>query len=495
VKLKKYLLVTNRSIPIIFIAAILICLAAYAYIGSFMRLSGDDYCYAAHLGQGSFWQAQVNSYLEVSTYNANRFSLTLFSGLAGLFHPVVNGVLPGIVIVLWLVGLVFALRMVFQSLRLQVPLWLCLLLALFIEFITLYQAPDIGQSLYWRSGMLPYMLPIVGNTYLFAILLRSWNKDSQPWSTVMGVFLLAFISGGFSEVGLFFQMSWLGLMWLVTRIVDHRTNAQASGKTMIFLVTMSATVLALVLLVLSPTNQIRRGLDSSTPGLLQFLEIVGLYTVKFFARSFRDQPLPTIYSVVVAALFGMVVLFPLGVRLKPATSLKRILLWVVIFGLSYFVLIAVSSVPFAYIQSAEPEPRAQIVARFVMTLSLAFSGIVIGLYLAAKAQKQRDLSARVIQLAVVLVLVAAAFYPVRAAWQVYQGAPKYQKWAYFWDMRDNDIRTARAQGLVDVQVIEIDHIINRVGDLAPDPGYWYNICAAAYYQVDSIRADLPGWDQ
>jgi apolipoprotein N-acyltransferase len=254
-------------------------------------------------------------------------------------------------------------------------------------------------------------------------------------------------------------------------------------------------MLALVLLVLSPTNQMRRGPDSSSLGLLQLLEIVGLYTVKFFARSFRDQPLPTIYAIVVATLFGMVVLFPLGVRLKPAISLKRVVLWVVIFWLSYFVLIAVSSIPFAYIQSAEPEPRAQIVARFVMTLSLVLSGIVVGLYVAVKAQKQRGLSARVIQLAVVLVLVAAAFYPVHAAWQVYQHAPKYQKWAYFWDMRDTDIRTAQAQGFADLQVIEIDHIIDRVGDLAPDPGYWYNICAAAYYQVNSIRADLPGWDQ
>jgi hypothetical protein len=62
-------------------------------------------------------------------------------------------------------------------------------------------------------------------------------------------------------------------------------------------------------------------------------------------------------------------------------------------------------------------------------------------------------------------------------------------------MRDTDIRTASAQGFVDVQVVEIDHIIDRVGDLAPDPGHWYNICAAAYYQVNSIRADLPGGDQ
>jgi hypothetical protein len=493
--LTKHLNAINKPLSAIFIAAFLICLAAYAYIGSFMRLSGDDYCYAAHLNQGSFWQAQVNSYLGVSTYNANRFSLTLFSGLAGIFPPVVNGLFPGAVITIWLVGLIFTLRMVFQTLKVKISLFLCILLAAFIEFVTFYQAPDIGQSLYWRSGMLPYMLPIVGNTFLFGLLLRAWKKDNQAWRSIVGIFLLSFICGGFSEVGLFFQLAWLGLMWLVTWNVERRTCKGSPRKTIIFLVAISATLLAFALLVLSPTNQLRRDVESSTPGLLQLLEIVVLYPTKFFMKSFRDQPVPTVYSMVLPALLGMVVMFPLGIWLNPSTSTRRILLWVVIFLMFYFVLITSSSIPFAYIQSAEPEPRAQIVARFVMTLSLAGSGLLVGLFAAAHIQKLKQPALRAIQLAALLVLIGSTFYPLRAVRQIYQTAPKYQKWAYFWDLRDNEIRSVQAQGILDVQVIQIDHIIDRVGDLSPNPAHWYNACAAMYYQVNTIKAELPGWDQ
>jgi len=63
-------------------------LLAYAYMGSFMRYSGDDYCYAWILGQNGFWKAQVVSYFQVSTYNGNRYALTFFSGLADLYGPI-----------------------------------------------------------------------------------------------------------------------------------------------------------------------------------------------------------------------------------------------------------------------------------------------------------------------------------------------------------------------------------------------------------------------
>ena len=472
-----------------------ICLVAYGYIGTFMRLSGDDYCYSAYLSQGTFWQAQVNSYLQVSTYNANRFSLTLFSGLASLFPPVVNGFLPGLVIVLWFIGLSYASKSLFHALEIRVPWWFCLVLAGFIEFVTFYQAPDISQSLYWRSGMLPYTLPILTNTYLFGLLLNAWRKERSSWVFVMITIVLSFIGGGFSEVGTIFQIGWLGLMWLRLWLVDRRSGIKTRAANKIFLVVMSATILALLLLLLSPTNQMRRAVDSSLPGLFEIVEIVGVFSIKFFARTFRDQPIPTVYSMLVPFLIGMVAFGPLQIRLRISISAKRVLTWIPAFLFGYIFLVASSSVPFAYIQSAVPEPRAQIIARFVMTLSLVGIGISIGLLAAQLMQSVQKPFWRMVRWAAVLVLLLAAMYPLRAAGQIFQDAPRYQKWAYYWDMRDQEIQMARAQGIMDVQVVQIDHIIDRVGDLSADPAYWYNTCAAMYYQVSAIRADLPGWDQ
>ena len=48
-------------------------LLLYAYMGSFMRLSGDDYCYGAYLVRLGFWRAQLESYLRISTYHGDRY--------------------------------------------------------------------------------------------------------------------------------------------------------------------------------------------------------------------------------------------------------------------------------------------------------------------------------------------------------------------------------------------------------------------------------------
>ena len=251
---------------------------------------------------------------------------------------------------------------------------------------------------------------------------------------------------------------------------------------------------AFLLLALSPTNGLRRGVEASTPGLIQLLSLVLTFAIKFFARTFRDQPIPTFYSMLLSALLAGALLYPLGIQLKTHVSLWRTLLWTGLLLGIILGLIAITAVPFVYVQSAVPELRAQIVARYIMTLGLCLTGGMIGLYTAGRMDKLNALPSRAFQFGAMLVLLVAALYPVRAAYQVYQTTPKYQKWAAFWDERHHEIQAARDQGILDVQVIQIDHIIDQVGDLSPDPAYWYYSCAAMYYHVQSIRADLPGWD-
>jgi len=58
---------SRRIIVAIGCAVLAIPLAAYAYMGSFMRYSGDDYCYAAVLVRNGFAKTQWESYLRIST--------------------------------------------------------------------------------------------------------------------------------------------------------------------------------------------------------------------------------------------------------------------------------------------------------------------------------------------------------------------------------------------------------------------------------------------
>ena len=86
-------------------------------------------------------------------------------------------------------------------------------------------------------------------------------------------------------------------------------------------------------------------------------------------------------------------------------------------------------------------------------------------------------------------------YPIRAAIQTYSGARHFQKWADLWDIRDANIRDAKSQNVMNVDVMHLDKVIKWVGELSADPGFWYNICAADYYGVDTISATISVWDQ
>src|SRR5450759_2615643 len=76
-------------------AAILVRLAAYKFMGRFMRYSGDDYCYEAYESRLGFWRDLWVSYFSVFDYNGNRYALTFLSAVSDQFGPRVNGVIPG----------------------------------------------------------------------------------------------------------------------------------------------------------------------------------------------------------------------------------------------------------------------------------------------------------------------------------------------------------------------------------------------------------------
>ena len=65
-----------------FIAMFLVLISILAIKGSYSRYAQDDYCYGYRFRDSSFWKAQVDSYFQTAEYNSNRYSLTMFNGLA-----------------------------------------------------------------------------------------------------------------------------------------------------------------------------------------------------------------------------------------------------------------------------------------------------------------------------------------------------------------------------------------------------------------------------
>ena len=94
-----------------------------------------------------------------------------------------------------------------------------------------------------------------------------------------------------------------------------------------------------------------------------------------------------------------------------------------------------------------------------------------------------------------LLLLISLAYPVRYFPQITKDRILFQYWSIQWNQRHQEIIEAAAAGYTEVHVMELDHIIEEVGELGPDPNInWYNQCAAQYYGL-TIFADQSGWEE
>jgi hypothetical protein len=228
-------------------------LLGYFATGVNMRLTGDDYCYAGEVTRLGFWRAQIYSYTNAVPYHGDRFASNLTSGLLSTLPPKTSGLLPGLAILLWVIGLVIALR------SSKGPGGLLSLEALasaeVLVFFTLRLAPDLVQSLYWRSGMLPYLAPLVLFPYLLALIGAGAQKTRPPVGRAVVLFTFAFLAGGFSETASAMQ---LGLLLLLLAVALYRHGLaprEEPHAAVLTLVAIVGTVAAILVLFLSPSNQ------------------------------------------------------------------------------------------------------------------------------------------------------------------------------------------------------------------------------------------------
>lgn len=469
-------------------------LVVYSLIGTTMRYSGDDYCYAATLTQQGFWGTQQYAYLHIAHYNGNRFSLNLFSSLADLAGPSASGFLPAMAVILWLAGLFWALKSGLKIAHIQTPALALFVAAEGVVFATLAKTPDIDQSLFWRSGMLPYLAPILCNGFLAALLLRQVTDPPRPARAWMALTaLLAFVSGGFSETFGLVQAAWLGLALFSGLFLFWRREASRpalAGFIWAAGIALLATLAALLVMALSPTVFQMKPHLAQPPNLVETLQLSMLFARRFLS-TLKTAPLENLFPVVLLATLAVVTIH----RQTTLKGFRLVHQFALLFGLAAatYLLIVTSMLGFAYVQQSYPEPRAEIIPRFILSLAEAAAGWLVGIAAVRLTQRFR-LTGWFPVLAGVILLVLLA-YPLWTG-RVYWGElPRYQRWAEFWDRRDQEIRQALSQGILDVHVMEIDHIIPRVVELSPVPEKLYNQCAAAYYGLNTITADLPGWDE
>lgn len=470
---------------VFFLGALSACvpLAVYAYLGSFSRYLADDYCASTYLFAS---QNIVEATLLAYSLWANSYSRLMFSQLIELGG--VNGirVMAGVELVIWTILLAWMFIELGKLLRIHIPktgyVWLaCMTIAL-----SLYQTPALYQILYWRTGLIPYSLPLLWFVGIAAFFLRYVEKPYDAtrarWAGILFV-ILVFFAGGLSETTSGMQVGALfaavALVWWTRRLHQRRDALAMLAAGAI------TAVIAISIMAASPGTSNRLGRIMRSSPIYNPIELAGdviLYTSQFLFDTAASYP--SLILVALTVSFGVVFL-ALSTSLQgspsiPASYLRMALL---IVPIVVFIVIGFSYAPSAFVRTF-PAARARFASHFALMLGLMIEGGILGVL---AAQARSVINFRWVKAAVAVLLVALMIHPIRAAPRVYALRYEYQDFAQQWDTRHAFIQHAVANGETDLVVVQLD-APGGIGEYKGNPRDWINRCVARFYGLNSIIA-------
>src|SRR5574339_353666 len=126
-------------------------LALFAYLGIFNRYWSDDWCINADLRELGF-AGTLKGYAYITTYSSNRFSLIFFSGILNFLDILGVQIMSPLNILLLAIGLYWCAINIRTVTNASTTKILILTLVLLTTYYSIYLAPHLYQSLYWRSA-------------------------------------------------------------------------------------------------------------------------------------------------------------------------------------------------------------------------------------------------------------------------------------------------------------------------------------------------------
>jgi hypothetical protein len=460
------------------VIATAIPLTLYGYLGIFSRYGSDDYCLSAFYLQGNLLNAMVQRYITSSS----RYSNIIFIGLAHKLFGWHNvAILPALMLTLFVWGLYLLLKEITEMLQLEWNRWMIFLLALWVVYFSVAQAPNLYETLYWRAGMTSHFAPLVFIPFFGAFLLRQIRKAREHTASLWvqaACFIIPLVIGGLSEPPTALMITILGLATLAAWwLSDARYRRSVL---MLLAGSLLGALMALIIMAVAPANALRT--QTATPGLMELVSRIIYYPLYFIVDTVRAYPIPTLASVIVPALL-FYVKYSYGARDLSQEARNRLGILMIVVLLLTYLFIAAGFAPSAYGQSY-PVPRARFIGRVLMTAALITEGALLGT-LASQLRSNLFQSAALHAFAT-FVMIILMLYPLRAAWRMFGEIPVYQQRAAAWDARESEIKTLKAEGEKDLVVRFLSE--ERMQDLGDHKGFRLNRCAATLYGVNSIVA-------
>jgi hypothetical protein len=319
----------------------------------------------------------------------------------------------------------------------------------------------MAQSLYWQTGMLTYLLPLVLGTLLIGWIRRATDQAVIRPSALGISALVPFVAGGLSETYLVPQNVALTLALLACLLCAPRGRVRTTTSAHL-LAALVGGVLALLAVVVAPATTNRVG---GSPADLWLASSAAIAT--------------SAYQVVrLARLVPLVVLLCLGLpALLDAAPARIDRRWFLLVSASVAITVPFCYFPSFYAQNGNPPARSLIVPGTLLIGYLLFAGYALRGVVRAIPAPARVAMALV--LAVAQLAVAATSLP--------QQALAAQQAAARWDTTDQQIRASRDAGQADVTVPPVPPYLGE-DFITSDRKNWFNVCVARYYGVQSIAA-------
>lgn len=461
------------------VLAMLVAMAVYAYLGSFSRYIADDYCEAVRVTTVSPIQAVLDRYSDGAFRSANRYSNILFVGFSEMLGQNSIPVTMVLMVVLWTLGLSWLVHETRKITGIEWSPLVDIFLGGMLAFMSFLQAPNLFQTVYWRSSMMTHFAPLVFGSLFFAFLMRQarlpFNQSISPF--IYGcIFVAAFVLPGFSEPPAATLVTVFALLlfaiWLWNKSPVRNRLLALAGFAFV------GVFAGFLTLLFSPavTNVTRE----KAPDVVLILFNSFKYALEFLRDSFLSLPLPLLITFLIPLLLMWTLKHSGGLRI---IELRRLPVWMVTLPFLIWLLIAAGFSPSVFGQGF-PVERMRFLARTLLILMLMLEGIWLGLVL-PEFKINRTIGAWA---SLILFAVISTVYPLRIALNLVQiSVPEYRERAELWDLRDGYIHRHIAQGETDLFIPGFDGVYG-VKELDSDPAHWINACAANFYHVSSIQS-------
>ena len=467
------------------VASLSLCLLAHAWVARYVRYVADDYSIAGLLRDHGFVGGQVSWYQSWS----GRFSATAADLGAVWLGPGSARIVPVALLVLWLVALIWAVYEVGRAAGLRLPRLSVVLVAEVVLVSTLLSIPDVFESVYWMTGALTYLAPLVLGTVLVGVVARALTDPARHRTiTAIAAAVLAWGAGGFDDTYVCAQTAVI-VIALVLTVRGRAPRLRAvRGR---LLAAFAGSSAALLLVALAPGNAVREAYFPPHPSPAWVaswsMTMSAWLTVHTVIRAtVLIAALATAVTVVAAVLHAA------GAR--PPQPGRRHAVGLLVGA----PVVAMASVaPAFWGTSAPPPQRVLLVPVYVLVVATVIGGALLGLAVAGAVGARgpaRWAAGRgaALRPALAAPLVALILAPLPAVTLIGTHLGAMANYAAAKDGQASALLAARRTGqraitldavpTADLGVLSYD----RAEELARDPRCWINQAIGDYYGVATV---------